>query len=356
LDPDLFKWDQTIKAKVLDLQLKSLRYLEDMEEPGEMPALMPPSSSIQTSQKDLVEKELVMDVTSPPVPVFTELVMDITSPAPVFTTISVSTMQSTTQKQSPKTKKPSKKRKMDQDRDTNAEQPPCVFKKKRNRSKDAEGNKKYHCEACQQGFTRLQGLKKHLGAFAFECLQCDFIFTSKWNRDRHIRSHRGIKPFVCPNCDRSFADKASLVKHTNKQHSSEMKTKSHTAPGAQNTEPAPKQLPQFSGNQPRTQININNQYTTTSVDWEDCSMDLGSHPPMNVHVTVNNNYNTTNHYTCIELDENLLDSEPQVSTISIPTEPQVVAKNAPKQQTDIYTMSPSKFNNMKPFDRSGLFS
>jgi len=231
--------------------------------------------------------------------------------------------------------------------------PPCVFKKKRNRSKDAEGNKKYHCDACKQGFTRLQGLKKHLGEFAFECPQCESIFTSKWNRDRHIRSHGGIKPFVCTDCERSFADKASLVKHVNKQHTPKVKTR---APGAQNTEPASKPLPQFSGNQSRAHININSHYTPTNMDLED-TMDLGSHAPM-ITVSVNNNYNTTNNYNCIELDEvlvQLMDSEPQAST-SKPNEPQVIAKNAPKQtSTDVFTLSPSKFNDMAPFDKSGLF-
>jgi len=94
LDPDLLGVDQTIKAKVLDLQLKSMSYITDMEELAEMEFLPAPGSS---------NRELVMDITSPPVPVFTELVMDITSsPAPVFTTISVSTTQSTMEKQAPK--------------------------------------------------------------------------------------------------------------------------------------------------------------------------------------------------------------------------------------------------------------
>jgi len=98
--------------------------------------------------------------------------------------------------------------------------PPCAEKKKRQRQNDHQGKKKHWCPTCNQGFTRLQGLKKHLGHFLFECEECNLIVKSKWNLDRHIRSHQGVKPFQCqvPECSRTFADKSALSKHMSKTH------------------------------------------------------------------------------------------------------------------------------------------
>jgi len=97
---------------------------------------------------------------------------------------------------------------------------PCAKKKKRQRQSEYDGKKKHWCPTCNQGFTRLQGLKKHLGHFLFECEVCNLIVKSKWILDRHLRSHQGVKPFQCkvPDCSRSFADKSALTKHESKTH------------------------------------------------------------------------------------------------------------------------------------------
>jgi len=96
----------------------------------------------------------------------------------------------------------------------------CAQKKKRQRQSDQSGKKKHWCPTCNQGFTRLQGLKKHLGHFVFECPECGLSVKSKWNLDRHMRSHMGVKPFPCqvPDCSRLFADKSALTKHMSKTH------------------------------------------------------------------------------------------------------------------------------------------
>jgi len=98
--------------------------------------------------------------------------------------------------------------------------PPCAQNKKRQRQSDQSGKKKHWCPTCNQGFTRLQGLKKHLGHFLFECPDCGLIVKSKWNLDRHMRGHQGVKPFQCQvsDCSRMFADKSALTKHMSKTH------------------------------------------------------------------------------------------------------------------------------------------
>jgi len=127
--------------------------------------------------------------------------------------------------------------------------------------------------------------------------------------------------------------------------------------------------PQFSGPQPVTHINIHNYSNPPTMDLDE-ELDLGntipnksiSLAPMNVTV-INNNYTTNNYnnytsnYNFMELDEalvqTLLDSEPQVSTVAKPNEPQV-AKNAPKQMPP-FIPSPSNFHDVLPFRQSALF-
>lgn len=46
----------------------------------------------------------------------------------------------------------------------------------------------------------------------YACHICGNRYTTKANRDCHVRAHYGIKPFVCP-CGTAFTAKADLTRH-----------------------------------------------------------------------------------------------------------------------------------------------
>ena len=47
----------------------------------------------------------------------------------------------------------------------------------------------------------------------FECEECDYSASTKYNLSRHMMKHTGKKPFKCDECDYSSSQKSNLNTH-----------------------------------------------------------------------------------------------------------------------------------------------
>jgi len=88
---------------------------------------------------------------------------------------------------------------------------------------------KYNCEICEESFTQLASLKRHINSNhnqdgTFKCAHCNAEFPRKDNLDRHIKSvHLNIRPHICKECGDTFKLPQHLKEHiisihTNKRH------------------------------------------------------------------------------------------------------------------------------------------
>lgn len=104
----------------------------------------------------------------------------------------------------------------------------------------------YICNACKQGYSSSDGLKKHLNleatcaackcgicgetfetellmrlhkrnhflnAKAHECQVCHKKYTTKGMLEEHMNTHTGLRPFKCTKCKKDFASKYTLQSH-----------------------------------------------------------------------------------------------------------------------------------------------
>ena len=77
------------------------------------------------------------------------------------------------------------------------------------------------CPLCEETFTEIQGLQKHLDekhseTKHFKCSTCDKKFTKKFNFNRHMASHRRLNELKCGKCGKTFTRKDYYDKHTAK--------------------------------------------------------------------------------------------------------------------------------------------
>ncbi|XDV11542.1 hypothetical protein PO909_000455, partial [Leuciscus waleckii] len=61
--------------------------------------------------------------------------------------------------------------------------------------------------------TKQNILKKRRAKKSFTCTQCGKSYTTKQNRDVHMRVHTGEKPFTCDQCGKSFSYSSHLNVH-----------------------------------------------------------------------------------------------------------------------------------------------
>ncbi|KAL4230772.1 nucleic acid binding [Mactra antiquata] len=78
----------------------------------------------------------------------------------------------------------------------------------------------FNCEVCQETFENFElfhdhGVKVHR---KFICSYCGKVFTSRPNRERHIRYHTGEKPYKCDLCPASFLRGDDLKYHRTTKH------------------------------------------------------------------------------------------------------------------------------------------
>ncbi|CAD5113277.1 unnamed protein product [Dimorphilus gyrociliatus] len=91
----------------------------------------------------------------------------------------------------------------------------------------------FQCEACHRIFAKEETLKNHTCQNAAnkanirlsaptndnKCLQCDKIFSNKWNLTRHMAEiHQKIKRFSCKMCPRTFSRSCDGIKHMQQMH------------------------------------------------------------------------------------------------------------------------------------------
>ena len=87
-----------------------------------------------------------------------------------------------------------------------------------------ERKKSWPCDKCNKGFTKEDGLKKHVEVVherkrRFKCIECDHNFGYNHELKRHMDvNHAGIRPFNCIDCESSFYTKHELKGHFKKHH------------------------------------------------------------------------------------------------------------------------------------------
>ncbi|XP_075572772.1 histone-lysine N-methyltransferase MECOM isoform X5 [Pelecanus crispus] len=78
------------------------------------------------------------------------------------------------------------------------------------------------CKECDQVFTDLQSLEKHMLSHSeereYKCDQCPKAFNWKSNLIRHQMSHDSGKHYECENCAKVFTDPSNLQRHIRSQH------------------------------------------------------------------------------------------------------------------------------------------
>ena len=88
---------------------------------------------------------------------------------------------------------------------------------------DFEGDKSQECPLCNIKFSAYGKLQIHLntvheGKKPWNCLECDYATTKRYNLKSHIESvHQGIKKekkWKCTDCDYASAKRFDLKKHT----------------------------------------------------------------------------------------------------------------------------------------------
>ncbi|PSN30423.1 hypothetical protein C0J52_22611, partial [Blattella germanica] len=82
-----------------------------------------------------------------------------------------------------------------------------------------DGVKCYSCNFCNDSFTELKDVTKHLGmqhtskSSPFACPSCNKTIKSKFNLFRHLCLHTGYRPFSCYICNKPFIGRPSYVNH-----------------------------------------------------------------------------------------------------------------------------------------------
>lgn len=78
----------------------------------------------------------------------------------------------------------------------------------------------FTCEVCEETFEEFDGLDSHGIAVhkRFICSYCGKAFTSRPNRERHVRYHTGEKPYKCDLCSASFIRGDDLKYHRTTKH------------------------------------------------------------------------------------------------------------------------------------------
>ncbi|XP_021364389.1 gastrula zinc finger protein xFG20-1-like [Mizuhopecten yessoensis] len=78
----------------------------------------------------------------------------------------------------------------------------------------------FTCDVCSDVSTDFESYDKHNNTMhrRFLCEYCGKTFTSKPNRDRHVRYHTGERPFKCELCSKSFFRGDDLKYHRTTRH------------------------------------------------------------------------------------------------------------------------------------------
>ena len=84
--------------------------------------------------------------------------------------------------------------------------------------------KSHKCNICNQSFSRVFDLKKHIhiiheGRKDYECKSCGKSFTKSGSLKKHNHVvHKGTKDFMCESCGKSFSRSADVKRHMNSLH------------------------------------------------------------------------------------------------------------------------------------------
>ncbi len=107
--------------------------------------------------------------------------------------------------------------------------PHCSFSTKRKdildrHIKEKHLGIKYSCEICNESFTQLASLRRHVNSVhnqekTFKCSLCDDKFLRKDNLERHIKSvHQNLRPHICKECGDAFKLPQHLKEHITAIH------------------------------------------------------------------------------------------------------------------------------------------